>query len=345
MAEDTGSLAVFIDFENLALGFRGEEEADVRDPQGAGASGGEGEDRGQEGLRRLGPFRRIHPPSHEDGIELIEIPNRSQTGKNSADIRLCVDAMDLAWAKDHITSFVIVSGDSDFSPLVSKLKENGKHVIGLGVKESTSDMLRDNCDEFIYYEDIERGRTGSVKLHGEGLSKRQREAFSILMESIVALTRENKEVLWSSMIKDTIRRKRPSFDESYYGYRTFSALLEDAEKKGLIELRVDPRRGLRSRRLGKFPQPEVIVAQRRHAKRKERHESAREAGIADPCRAGSFRNFRSRGKEVAFSDSFRRFQAFRRSSGGKDHAGDREESRGLSNYGHARLPVRSARAT
>src|SRR5437868_15342869 len=127
---------------------------------------------------------------HEAAIELIEIPRRAQTGKNSADIRLCVDAMDLAYSKEHIDTFVIVSGDSDFSPLVSKLKELGKHVIGLGMQDSTSDLLRDNCDEFIYYEDLGRAPTLSAPLPTT-VPENKRKAFAMLMESLLALRREN----------------------------------------------------------------------------------------------------------------------------------------------------------
>src|SRR5262249_36558907 len=154
---------------------------------------------------------------HEAAIELIEIPKRSQTGKNSADIRLVVDALDMAYSKDHITTFVIVSGDSDFSPLVSKLKENGKHVIALGTQASTSELLRDNCDEFIYYEDLGKTTTLAPDLPAN-LPENKRKAFELLMESLLALRRENKEVIWGSMVKDTIKRKKPSFNESYFGY-------------------------------------------------------------------------------------------------------------------------------
>src|SRR5207248_7748651 len=146
------------------------------------------------------------------------IPKRTQSGKNSADIRLCVDALDLAYSKEHIDTFVVVSGDSDFSPLVSKIKENGKHVIGLGMQESTSDLLRDNCDEFIYYEDLGKVTTLAPDLSTQ-LPETKRKAFALLMESMLALRRENKEVLWSSMIKDTMKRKKPSFNEAYHGYR------------------------------------------------------------------------------------------------------------------------------
>src|SRR5262249_61091167 len=160
-------------------------------------------------------------PLDEAAIELVEIPRGAQSGKNSADIRLCVDAMDLAYSKEHIDTFVVVSGDSDFSPLVSKLKENGKHVIGLGMQESTSDLLRDNCDEFIYYEDLGKTPTLTPSL-GAQLPEAKRKAFELLLESLLALRRENKEVLWSSMVKDTMKRKKPSFNEANHGYRTCS---------------------------------------------------------------------------------------------------------------------------
>jgi uncharacterized protein (TIGR00288 family) len=233
------SLAIFIDFENLALGFQNRRDRfDI--------------ERVLERLVEKGKvvvkkaycdwsrFGQYTAPLHEAAIELIEIPRRAQTGKNSADIRLCVDAMDLAYSKEHIDTFVIVSGDSDFSPLVSKLKELGKHVIGLGMQESTSELLRDNCDEFIYYEDLGRADAGIPQLSPQ-LPEIKRKAFELLMESLLALRRENKEVLWSSMIKDTIKRKKPSFNESYHGYRTFSELLEDAQAQGLLELETDKR--------------------------------------------------------------------------------------------------------
>src|SRR6516165_6673369 len=148
--------------------------------------------------------------------------------------------MDLAYSKDHIDTFVVVSGDSDFSPLVSKLKENGKHVIGLGMQKSTSDLLRDNCDEFIYYEDLGQTAAESPAIDSH-LTEAKRKAFGLLLESLLALRRENKDVLWSSMIKDTMKRKKPSFNETYHGYRTFSELLEDAAQQGLLELETDKR--------------------------------------------------------------------------------------------------------
>jgi hypothetical protein len=154
---------------------------------------------------------------------------------------MVVDAMDLSYAKEHLDTFVLLSGDSDFSPLVSKLKENNKYVIGIGVKNSSSALLIDNCDEFIFYEDIWRDTQKGPKL--DGLNKKTAEAFSLMVESIQALVRENKDVLWGSMIKQTMQRKRPSFNEGYYGYSTFSELLEDAEKKNVIKLKKDQRSG------------------------------------------------------------------------------------------------------
>ena len=178
---------------------------------------------------------------HEAAIELIEIPGRGYSGKNSADIRMAVDAMDMCWSKEHIDTFVVASGDSDFSPLVSKLKENDKYVIGVGVKNSSSDLLIDNCDEFIYYEDLWRDSQKGPKL--DGLNKKTAEAFSLMIDAIQALTRENKDVLWGSMIKQTMQRKKPSFNEGYYGYPSFSELLEDAERKNIIRLKKDQRSG------------------------------------------------------------------------------------------------------
>jgi uncharacterized protein (TIGR00288 family) len=187
---------------------------------------------------RYGDYKR---PFHEAGIELIDIPQRSYSGKNSADIKMVVDAMDLSYAKEHLDTFVLLSGDSDFSPLVSKLKENDKYVIGVGVKGSSSSLLIDSCDEFIYYEDIWRDVERVPQL--DALPKKEQEVFGLLIEAILALTRENKDVLWGSMIKQTMQRKRPSFNEGYYGYAAFSDLLEDAERKSVVKLKKDQRSG------------------------------------------------------------------------------------------------------
>src|SRR5262245_29345165 len=239
MSDGERSLAIFIDFENLALGFQGRRER-FEIGRVVERLVEKGKIVAKKAYADWSRFSTFTASLHEAAIELIEIPRRSQTGKNSADIRLCVDAMDLAYSKEHINTFVIVSGDSDFSPLVSKLKELGKHVIGLGMQESTSDLLRDNCDEFIYYEDLGQAPTLTPQISST-LPETKRKAFALLLESLMALRRENKEVLWSSMIKDTMKRKKPSFNESYHGYRSFSELLEDARNENLVELGTDKR--------------------------------------------------------------------------------------------------------
>jgi len=220
MPDGDRALAVFLDFENVGLGFQGRRDRfDVaRVLERMVEKGKIVVKKAYADWNRFVEYTRS---LHEAAIELIEIPRRAQTGKNSADIRLCVDAMDLAYSKDHIDTFVIVSGDSDFSPLVSKLKELGKHVIGLGMQDSTSDLLRDNCDEFIYYEDLGKAPTMSAPLPAS-VPENKRKMLALLLDSLLALRRENKEVLWASMGKDTMKRKKPSFNEAYHGYRSFS---------------------------------------------------------------------------------------------------------------------------
>jgi uncharacterized protein (TIGR00288 family) len=242
MAEAEHTLAVFIDFENLALGFRGKKDKRFDIQKVLERLVEKGKIIVKKAYADWADYSEYKRPLHEAAIELIEIPKRSLSGKNSADIRLCVDAIDLCYSKEHIDTFVIVSGDSDFSPLVSKLKENGKRAIGLGMKESSSNLLVDNCDEFIYYEDLERSIGTPPKIEKD-MPEKKKEAFQLLVDSVVALVRENKEVLWSSLVKETMKRKKPSFNESYHGYRTFSDLLEDAEKEGVIHLRTDARSG------------------------------------------------------------------------------------------------------
>ena len=239
------TLAVFIDFENLALGFQHSNQ-DPKIKFNIKKILERLVEKGKIIVKKAysdwGKYQNYKRDLHELAIELIEIPKRSLTGKNSADIRLCVDAIDLCYSKDHIDTFVIVSGDSDFSPLVSKLKENGKRVIGVGMKKSTSELLIGNCDEFIYYEDLEQ-KDASPPTLSRNTPKIKREVLQLLIDSIAALTRENKEILWSSMVKDTMKRKSPSFSESAHGYRNFSELLRDAEKRGLVSLRIDQRSG------------------------------------------------------------------------------------------------------
>ena len=270
------SLAVFIDFENLALGFQGRRDKfDISRVIERLVE--KGKIVAKKAYADWSRFGQYTTPLHEAAIELIEIPRRATSGKNSADIRLCVDAMDLAYSKEHINTFAVVSGDSDFSPLVSKLKELGKHVIGLGMQESTSDLLRDNCDEFIYYEDLNRpGATPELAPEiSSHLPETKRKAFALLLESLLALRRENKEVLWSSMIKDTMKRKKPSFNEAYHGYRTFSELLEDAQKEGLLDLEIDKRsRTYVVTRFGAESKEEPAQASKKKRRRRSKKKTA-----------------------------------------------------------------------
>ncbi|HBL27632.1 MAG TPA: hypothetical protein DD490_12410 [Acidobacteria bacterium] len=232
---------MFCDFENIALGVRDSEigKFDINlILERLLEKGKIIVKKAYADWERYSDYKR---PFHEAAIELIDIPQKYYSGKNSADIKMVVDAMDLSYSKEHLDTFVILSGDSDFSPLVSKLKENNKYVIGVGVKNSSSNLLIDNCDEFIYYEDVWRDTQKGPKL--DGLNKKTAEVFSLLIESIQALLRDNKEVLWGSMIKQTMQRKKPSFNEGYYGYSTFSELLEDAERKSILKLKKDQRSG------------------------------------------------------------------------------------------------------
>jgi len=251
---DVTNMALFCDFENVALGVRDAnyEKFDI-----------------QKVLERLllkgsivvkkaycdwERYKAFKAPMHEASFELIEIPHVRQSGKNSADIRMVVDALDLCYTKGHVDTFVIVSGDSDFSPLVSKLRENAKLVIGVGVKNSSSDLLINNCDEFIYYDDLVRAdeqkrraakkRRESAAGAGEDKDKKQ-EGFDLLVETLNALIAERGEGerIWGSMVKQALKRRKPGFNESYYGFRSFSELLEEAEKKSLIKLEPDEKSG------------------------------------------------------------------------------------------------------
>jgi uncharacterized protein (TIGR00288 family) len=233
-------LAVFIDFENIALGLQGSKRFDVRPVLDRLLE--KGKVTVKVAYADWGRFREYTTALHESGIELIEIPRRATTGKNSADIRLVVDAMDLSWSKEHIDTFVIVSGDSDFSPLVAKLKENGRHVIGLGMKASTSPLLANGCDEFIYYEDLEReGEGGGART--AKLPRDKETTLRLVAETVRALQREGVDLIQASLVKDTIKRKRPAFSEAALGYGSFSELLEDAQEAGVVTLRKDERSG------------------------------------------------------------------------------------------------------
>jgi uncharacterized LabA/DUF88 family protein len=234
-------LALFIDFENIALGARDAQykKFDIHLVlQRLIEKGRIVFKKAYADWTRYSEYKREF---HEAAIELIDIPQRNYTAKNSADIRMVVDAMDLVASKGHITTFVICSGDSDFSPLVSKLKENDKIVIGVGVKNSTSNLLISNCDEFIFYEDLVRETSAMPSI--ENLPKKKQELFRLMLDSIQALRRENYDVIWGSMVKQTMQRKQPYFNESYYGYKSFSELLEDAERHGLVSMKKDAKSG------------------------------------------------------------------------------------------------------
>ncbi|AXF20122.1 NYN domain protein [Burkholderia pyrrocinia] len=260
---DNVSMAVFCDFENVALGVRDAkyEKFDI-----------------QPVLERLllkgsivvkkaycdwDRYKGFKASMHEASFELIEIPHVRQSGKNSADIRLVVDALDLCYTKSHVDTFVIISGDSDFSPLVSKLRENAKKVIGVGVKKSTSDLLVANCDEFIFYDDLvreqqralakrEQQRTGTsaAKRPDEPSRKhemdaRKAEAIALAVETFDALASERDDVgkIWASVLKSAIKRRKPDFNESYYGFRAFGNLLDEAQARGLLEVGRDDKSG------------------------------------------------------------------------------------------------------
>ena len=239
--QDEQRLALFIDFENIAIGVRDAHYRKFNVNLVLERLLDKGKLLAKKAYADWSRYSDYKRSFHEAAIELIEVPQKSVGGKNSADIRLVVDAMDLSFQKDHINCFVVASGDSDFSPLVSKLKENNKYVIGLGVKNSTSDLLIENCDEFIFYEDLVRGQQPQRRI--ANIPDKLQECFALLIDAVVALQRENKEILWGSMVKETMKRKRPSFNETYYGYRSFSQLLEDAQRKNVVALRRDQRSG------------------------------------------------------------------------------------------------------
>ena len=255
------NMALFCDFENVALGVRDAKYAqfDIR-----------------KVLERLllkgsivvkkaycdwDRYKEFKATMHEAAFELIEIPHVRQSGKNSADIRMVVDALDLCYTKSHVDTFVIISGDSDFSPLVSKLRENNKYVIGIGVKDSTSDLLSANCDEFIFYDDLVREQEAKqkraekrvpVKAAGKARlpavksdEDKHQEALDFIVETVEALITErgSDEKIWGSMVKTTMQRRRPGFTESSYGYRSFKELVEDAQKHKLLMVVRDEKSG------------------------------------------------------------------------------------------------------
>ena len=268
MANETGdkNLALFCDFENVALGVRDAKYAKFDIKLVLERLLLKGSIVTKKAYCDWDRYKTFKPVMHEAAFELIEIPHTRQSGKNSADIRMVVDALDLCYMKEHIDIFVIISGDSDFSPLVSKLRENAKTVIGVGVKNSTSDLLIANCDEFIYYDDLVREKPArkprskaaqkkpdSAKKKGTGKTKsadkenesRAQEGIDLVLETAEALYSErgDLEQLWGSMVKQTLKRRHPGFNESFYGFRSFSDLLEEAQARGQLSLEMDERSG------------------------------------------------------------------------------------------------------
>jgi uncharacterized protein (TIGR00288 family) len=244
IAPATSNLAVFFDYENVALGARDAKygEFDVQLVLERLL------DKGKIVVKKAycdwSRYEKAKRPLHEAAFELIEIPHVSYSGKNSADIRMVVDALDLCYTKGHVDVFVVVTGDSDFSPLVNKLRENGKAVIGMGVKSSTSQLLIENCDEFIYYDDLVRAIEAppASKEKKTPAPKKRQEAADQLLNIVRSLERDYDPV-WGSMVKQATRRVYPGFNEEYYGYASFAELLEDLAEQGVLELEYDERRG------------------------------------------------------------------------------------------------------
>ena len=265
---ETTNLALFCDFENIALGVRDARYAQFDITRVLERLLLKGSIVVKKAYCDWERYKEFKAGMHHAGFELIEIPHVKQSGKNSADIRMVVDALDLCYTKPHVDTFVVISGDSDFSPLVSKLRENNKGVIGVGVKNSTSDLLIANCDEFIYYDDLVREQmktrrtprkrasaqasaaaqpapaAGDSKEESKDEDKKQ-EAFDLVMATIDALLAERgaEDKIWGSMVKQTLKRRSPGFNESYYGFRSFNTLLEEAAKRRLIGLERDDKSG------------------------------------------------------------------------------------------------------
>ena len=264
-------LALFCDFENVALGVRDAKYAKFDIARVLERLLVKGSIVVKKAYCDWDRYKEFKEQMHEAAFELIEIPHARQSGKNSADIRMVVDALDLCYTKSHVDTFVIISGDSDFSPLVSKLRENAKTVIGVGVKNSTSDLLMRNCDEFIFYDDLVReeeinrrkrrrapakkaaaaasGNVASEAAVVEAPKAREEDrlqaGIDLIIETADAMHAERGEegILWGSMIKQALKRRRPEFNESYYGVRSFNKLLEEAQARGHLDLELDERSG------------------------------------------------------------------------------------------------------
>jgi len=256
------NMALFCDFENVALGVRDAKYAQFDIKKVLERLLLKGSIVVKKAYCDWDRYKEFKATMHEAAFELIEIPHVRQSGKNSADIRMVVDALDLCYTKAHVDTFVIISGDSDFSPLVSKLRENNKYVIGIGVKDSTSDLLSANCDEFIFYDDLVRVQEAKKKqaakkspakakaetakpAAAKSEDDKKQEAMEFLVETVEGLISErgSDEKLWGSMVKPTMQRRKPGFTESYYGYRSFKELIEDAERHKLVVLVRDEKSG------------------------------------------------------------------------------------------------------
>ena len=258
---ETRNMALFCDFENVALGVRDANYAQFDINKVIERLLLKGNIVVKKAYCDWARYKEFKSTMHEASFELIEIPHVRQSGKNSADIRMVVDALDLCYTKEHVDTFVIISGDSDFSPLVSKLRENNKIVIGVGVKNSTSDLLIANCDEFIYYDDLVRRQPPRKKAGGKEVSRKpargltakaaksagdkKQEAWDLIVETYEALVEERGEgeKILGSMIKQTLKRRKPGFSESYYGFRSFGQLLEEAQAHGILELEPEEKSG------------------------------------------------------------------------------------------------------
>jgi uncharacterized protein (TIGR00288 family) len=259
MSPNTRNMAVFCDFENVALGVKEAKYADFDIGKVLERLLLKGSIVVKKAYCDWDRYRDFKKDMHQASFELIEIPHVRMSGKNSADIRMVVDALDLCYTKAHVDTFVIISGDSDFSPLVSKLRENNKVVIGVGVKKSTSDLLMANCDEFILYDDLvrEKAKTqsrkkkvpvteaGTAPKNPPAEPDKKQEALDLAMETVEALfaERTSEEKIWGSMVKQALKRRNPGFSESYYGYRSFGKLLDEAEARGLLTLEPDEKSG------------------------------------------------------------------------------------------------------
>ncbi|OFZ67507.1 MAG: NYN domain-containing protein [Betaproteobacteria bacterium RBG_16_56_24] len=259
---DITNMALFCDFENIALGVRDAKYAQFDIKKVLERLLLKGSIVVKKAYCDWERYKEFKATMHEAAFELIEIPHVRQSGKNSADIRMVVDALDLCYTKAHVDTFVIISGDSDFSPLVSKLRENNKYVIGIGVKDSTSDLLSANCDEFIFYDDLVRAQEAKQKRAekkvpvkaAEGKAKaspaksdedKRQEALDFIVETVEALIAErgSDEKIWGSLLKTTMQRRKPGFTESSYGYRSFKELVEDAQKHKLLVVVRDEKSG------------------------------------------------------------------------------------------------------